>query len=103
MMWSLRNQFPLHFIVFKQTASHIPHEANIEQALSRSGYLSDPNQDPVNLGLGTLSLTRIGINRKVYQPSEAAILDRYYAKYRGAEPQVPAALEGAASCSSDPA
>ena len=49
------------------------------------------------------TLTRIGINRKVYQPSEAAILDRYYAKYRGAEPQVPAALEGAASCSSDPA
>ena len=74
-------------------------KAFISKAFSRSGYLSDPNQDPVNLG----TLTRIGINRKVYQPSEAAILDRYYAKYRGAEPQVPAALEGAASCSPDPA
>lgn len=26
MMWTLRDKFPLHFIVFKQTASHIPHE-----------------------------------------------------------------------------
>ena len=26
MMWALRDKFPLHYIVFKQTASHIPHE-----------------------------------------------------------------------------
>ena len=31
MMWSLRKRFPLHYIVFKQIASHLPHEANVEQ------------------------------------------------------------------------
>ena len=31
MMWSLREAFPLHFIIFKQTACHLPHEGNVEQ------------------------------------------------------------------------
>lgn len=31
MMWALRETFPLHYVVFKQTACHIPHEANVEQ------------------------------------------------------------------------
>ena len=26
MMWALKDRFPLHYIVFKQTACHIPHE-----------------------------------------------------------------------------
>ena len=26
MMWALRDSFPLHFHVFKQTACHLPHE-----------------------------------------------------------------------------
>ena len=30
MMWSLREAFPLHFIIFKQTACHLPHEGNVE-------------------------------------------------------------------------
>ena len=35
--------------VFKQTASHIPHEGNSEQMFSRSGALSDDNgkMDPL--------------------------------------------------------
>ena len=36
MFWELRDQFPLHFIVFKQVSSHIPHEANVEQYFSRA-------------------------------------------------------------------
>ena len=28
MMWKLRHRFPLHFIVFKQMACHLPHEAS---------------------------------------------------------------------------
>ena len=40
MMWALRERFPLH--VFKQAASHLPHEANIEQFFSRAANLSDP-------------------------------------------------------------
>ena len=43
MMWKLRHRFPLHFIVFKQMACHLPHEANVEQYFSRAGNLSDPN------------------------------------------------------------
>ncbi len=31
MMWALRERFPLHYIVFKQTACHLAHEANVEQ------------------------------------------------------------------------
>ena len=32
MMWDLRERFPLHFFVFNQTACHLAHEANVEQA-----------------------------------------------------------------------
>ena len=46
MMWALRERFPLHFVVFKRTACHLPHEANVEQVFSRAGNLSDPNMDP---------------------------------------------------------
>ena len=31
LVYHLRQSFPLHFIVFKQTASHLPHEGNSEQ------------------------------------------------------------------------
>lgn len=34
MMWALRESFPLHFIVFKQTACHLRHEANVEQVFT---------------------------------------------------------------------
>jgi hypothetical protein len=48
MMWELRERerFPQHFIVFKQTACHLSHEANVEQVFFRAGNLSDPNMDP---------------------------------------------------------
>ena len=45
-MWALRDKFPLHFIVFKQAACHLPHKANVEQILSRAKLLSDPNLGP---------------------------------------------------------
>ena len=31
MMYFFRHRFPLHYFIFKQTASHLPHEANVEQ------------------------------------------------------------------------
>ena len=46
MMWALRERFPLHLLVCKQAAAHIPHEANVEQFFSRAGNLADPNQKP---------------------------------------------------------
>ena len=67
MMWALRERFPLHFIVFKQTACHLSREANVEQVrvFSRAGKLSDPNMDPEFLA----HLVMVLINKKSYRPS----------------------------------
>ena len=64
LMYHLRNSFPLHYIAFKQTASHIPHEGNSEQLFSRSGALSDDNgkMDPARLAVWT----SIGVNYSIY-------------------------------------
>ena len=67
MMWALRERFPLHFTVFKQAASHLPHEANIEQFFSRAGNLSDPNQKPSHLA----ALVSAGANRGAFCPWSA--------------------------------
>ena len=67
MMWALRESFPLHYIVFKQTACHIPHEANVEQIFSRAGLLSDPNLDPIHLS----TFVKIGINKKSFKPAQS--------------------------------
>ena len=69
MMWSLREAFPLHFIIFKQTACHLPHEGNVEQIFSRAGLLSDPNLDPDHLA----TLVKVGYNKKAYEPMVKAI------------------------------
>ena len=65
MMWALHEAFPLHYVIFKQTACHLPHEANVEQIFSRAGLLTDPNMDPANL----MRLVKIGVNKAVYKPT----------------------------------
>eukprot|EP00962_Isochrysis_galbana_P040717 scaffold14792_cov146-Isochrysis_galbana.AAC.1 len=45
--------FPLHFIVFKQCASHLHHEASVEQVFSLAKRVSDPNLDPNHLACTT--------------------------------------------------
>ena len=72
-----QDRFPLHFVVFKQTASHIPHEGNVEQLFSRSGFLTDPNMDSAFLA----ALTAIGKNKGAYQPSNKEIEAKYVEKY----------------------
>ena len=79
MMWSLREAFPLHFIIFKQTACHLPHEGNVEQIFSRAGLLSDPNLDPDHLA----TLVKVGYNKKAYEPMVKAIQEKYYEMFRG--------------------
>ena len=79
MMWRLRHRFPLHYVVFKQLACHLPHEANVEQYFSRAGNLSDPNMNPACLGV----LVKVGCNKKRFKPAVKAVLERYYAKHRG--------------------
>ena len=44
-------RFPLHCMVFKQLACHLPHEANVEQYFSRAGNFSDPKLSPAYLGV----------------------------------------------------
>ena len=61
-MWAKRKDFPLHYFVFRQTASHLPHEGNVEQIFSPGGRLSDPNMNPAYLA----RLVYMGSNRKVY-------------------------------------
>ena len=39
LMWAKRQEFPLHFFVFKQTASHLPHKANVEQIFFLGGAI----------------------------------------------------------------
>mmetsp|Transcript_22988 Transcript_22988/g.62962 ORF Transcript_22988/g.62962 Transcript_22988/m.62962 type:complete len:160 (-) Transcript_22988:64-543(-) len=73
MQWELRQSFPLHFIVFKQCASHLSHEANVEQIFSLAGRLADPNMLPENL----TRFTRVHFNGKAYKPPCDAILVRY--------------------------
>ena len=40
---------------------------------------SDPNMDPAYLGV----LVMVGTNKKKFKPTVTAIMERYYAKYRG--------------------
>ena len=79
MMWKLRERFPLHLIVFKQTACHLSHEANVEQVFSRAGNLSDSNMDPKYL----VYLVMVAVNKNSYKPSTANSKDKYYELFRG--------------------
>lgn len=78
MLWALREEFPLHFIVFKQCAAHLLHEANVEKIFSLAGRLSDPNFDPTTLQ----RLVRIHFNKKTHMPTVKKIRERYFQKYR---------------------
>ena len=82
MLWDLRKEFPVHFTVFKQCASHLHHQANVEQIFSLAGRLSDPNLDPHLLP----TLVRFHFNKKTFMPSKQAIRERYYRKYHKAGP-----------------
>ena len=76
-MWAKRKEFPLHYFVFRQTASHLPHEGNVEQIFSLGGRLSDPNMNPAYLA----TLVFIGSNYKCYMPPTKDIWQRYLRKF----------------------
>jgi hypothetical protein len=69
MMWDLRESFPLHFTVFKQTACHLSHEANVEQVFSRAGLLADPNLLPSHLS----TIVMVGFNKNAFKPQITVI------------------------------
>ena len=89
LMWKLRNEFPLHFVVFKQTASHLPHEGNVEQIFSTAGNLSDPNMDPFFLA----TLTRVARNKKAFCPSTESIFEKYFELFRNKKKKAEGATE----------
>jgi hypothetical protein len=76
---ALKNQFPLHYDVFRQTASHLPSEGNSEQLFSQAKHRADPNRTASNLRL----LTKTAANKHKYKPAVAAIWKRYQEKYKG--------------------
>ena len=79
MMWQLRALFPLNFLVFKQTASHLAAEANVEQVFSRAGQLSEVNLDPDAL----TDMVSIMFNKHAYKSSLQDVMDKYYEMFRG--------------------
>ena len=68
LLYHVQAQFPLHYIVFKQTASHIVHEGNSEQIFSDTLGCALGRQrgkmDPVRLAVWT----SIGITYDTFQP-----------------------------------
>lgn len=80
LLHSLKEEFPLHFFVFRQTAIHIGAEANAETTFSLSGSLSNPNTktNPHFLSL----MTRAKKNRACLDPPASKVLEKYLAKYR---------------------
>ena len=61
---SLKDSFPLHHTVFRQCASHFPHEGNSENVFSMAKSRSTCNTQPFMLRL----LTKIAANKKLYKP-----------------------------------
>ena len=78
-MWAFRERFPLHFTIFKQTATHLAHEANVEQVFSRAGQLTETGLDPGFLG----NMVMGHVNKKAFTPSLKDIKAKYYGMFRG--------------------
>ena len=77
--FSLREQVPVHFALFKQLAADLPHEANAESTFSLSGSLSHKN---THTSPGVLSTyVRINKNRKIYNPSWKETFKAYRTKF----------------------
>ena len=60
-----------------QLASHLPHEAKVEQIFSLGGRVSDPNINPDYLA----TLVFVGSIYKVYMPPKKDIYQRYLRKF----------------------
>ena len=87
MMYSFRNRFPLHYFVFKMTASHLPHEANVEQVFSRAKRLADPNTHMTSQHLALFVMVGMNKNKQAAaQGYQGAVLPSNR-KFRGNSPE----------------
>lgn len=85
-MWHMRERFPLHYAVFRRTASHLPHEGNVEQVFSRAGFLADSASGTEYFS----NLVMCGMNKKAWKPTHAAVEKKYFELYRGNRTQIEA-------------
>ena len=74
---SVEAEFPLHYTVFQQCASHIAHEGNSESTFSSAGGLSDPNMAANFL----CRLTRVAGRKDSCKPDWPEVFSEYTAKY----------------------
>jgi hypothetical protein len=89
LVFSLREQFPLHFSLFKRLAADLPHEGNAESTFSLSGSLSSDNTHSSPDVLSTY--VRINRNRSVYNPRWEEVFKAYRSKFgKVPSPQHPA-------------
>ena len=79
MIFSLRDEFPLHYQLFRRMNSHISSEANAESTFSLSGKLSNNNRQTDSDNLSCL--VRIESNRKNYTPSSDEVFKAYKSKF----------------------
>jgi len=84
LLFDMRQEFPLHFFLFRQTCVHIAHEANAENTFSLSGSLSNENTHTGSCFLSRS--TRIQSNKCRLKPDPKLVLKRYLAKYRKPTP-----------------
>ena len=77
LLYSVRQQFPLHYILFRMGTSHLAHEADSEQLFSGAGNLADSSYLPDNLSLWAI----VGKNVDIFMPSDHDILAMYLGKY----------------------
>ena len=50
-MWAKKKDFPLHCFVFRQTASHLSHEGNVEQTDARGSDFDEAENAFAELGI----------------------------------------------------
>ena len=80
LMYNVKDSFPLHYIVFKQTAVHIPDPARGE---CRAGLLHGwqagvcSHSDPRHLA----RMVMIACNKKIYKPESKNLLSKYFQKF----------------------
>ena len=79
LVFFLREQFPIHYLLFKRLAAHLPHEGNAESTFSLSGSLSNDN---TQTSPDFLSIcTRINKNKEVCSPSRDILWKAYKHRY----------------------
>ena len=77
----LKKKFPLHYIVFRQSPSHLSHEGNAERVFF-GAKISVRVDAKMRSSVSRLA-TKIGVNKKRFKPTVAAIWARYQEKHKG--------------------